>query len=79
MLRFQQNELADRGIQVEAETQAQLPIVMADRNQVKGPFFNIIKNAMRRMPPGVGCGSRRRRDDDYVTVAFGDNGSASNK
>ena len=75
VLRFQQNELADRGIQVEAETQAQLPIVMADRNQVKQVFFNIIKNAMEAMSPGGRLRIAAAADDDYVTVAFGDNGS----
>ena len=45
VLRFQQRELADRGIEVEAETQP-LPKVLADRNQLKQVFFNITKNAM---------------------------------
>ena len=46
VLRFQQGELEDRGIQVEAETPHDLPYVMADRNQLKQVFFNIMKNAV---------------------------------
>jgi len=52
-----------------------LPKVMADRNQVKQVFFNIIKNAMEAMSPGgilrIGAGA----DDDFVRVVFGDTGS----
>jgi two-component system, sporulation sensor kinase E len=79
VLRFQQNELADRGIQVEAETQAQLPIVMADRNQVKQVFFNIIKNAMEAMSPGAGCASRRRRTTTMSPWRLATTAAASNK
>ncbi|MBL9203983.1 MAG: PAS domain-containing protein [Opitutaceae bacterium] len=75
VLRFQQNELEDRGIQVEAETQARLPVVMADRNQVKQVFFNIIKNAMEAMSPGGRLRIGAAADDDFVSVVFGDTGS----
>lgn len=74
VLRFQQRELADRGIAVEAETRA-LPQVLADRNQIKQVFFNITKNAMEAMRPGGRFKIRSRVDDDYVYLLFGDSGS----
>ena len=74
VLRFQQRELADRGIEVEAETGG-LPLVMADRNQLKQVFFNIIKNAMEAMQPGGFLRIRTRADDDYVYLLFADTGS----
>ena len=46
VLRFQQQEFADRGVAVEAETPHALPPIMADRNQLKQVFFNVNKNAM---------------------------------
>jgi two-component system, sporulation sensor kinase E len=75
VLRFQQAELADRGITVEAETTADLPVVMADRNQLKQVFFNVIKNAFEAMQPGGRLHIVTRADDDQVYVMFGDTGS----
>lgn len=74
VLRFQQSELEDRGISVEADI-AELPLVMADRNQVKQVFFNVIKNAMEAMQPGGTLRIKTRADDDHVYVLFADTGS----
>lgn len=75
VLRFQQSELADRGIHVEAETPDELPVVMADRNQLKQVFFNVIKNAVEAMQPGGYLRIRSRADDENVYLLFGDTGS----
>jgi PAS domain S-box-containing protein len=75
VLRFQHRELADRDIHVEAETTAALPAVMADRNQLKQVFFNIVKNAVEAMKPGGRLRIRTRADDDNVYLLFGDTGS----
>lgn len=74
VLRFQQRELADRGIDVEADTQA-LPQVLADKNQIKQVFFNITKNAMEAMRPGGRLKIKMRADDESVYLLFGDSGS----
>ena len=75
VLRFQQREFADRGIVVEAETLDALPLVMADRNQLKQIFFNLTKNAMEAMQPGGKLKIKSRADDDSVFLLFGDSGS----
>ena len=75
VLRFQQGELADRDITVEAETPNDLPTVMADRNQLKQVFFNLIKNAVEAMAPGGKLKIRSRADDDSVFLLFGDSGA----
>ena len=75
VLRFQQRELEDRGIEVEAETSSDLPVVMADRNQLKQVFFNLTKNAMEAMSPGGKLRIRARSDDDNVYLLFGDTGA----
>jgi two-component system, sporulation sensor kinase E len=75
VLKFQKREFADRGIAVEAETPAELPPVMADRNQLKQVFFNITKNAMESMQPGGRLMIKSRADDDSVYLLFGDSGS----
>jgi two-component system, sporulation sensor kinase E len=75
VLRFQQNELSDRGIVVEAEMPEALPRVMADRNQLKQVFFNLTKNALEAMRPGGKLKIRSRADDDSVYLIFGDTGA----
>jgi PAS domain S-box-containing protein len=74
VLRFQAGELRNRRIKVEAETQADLPAVLADRNQLKQVFFNLISNAIEAMEPGGRLKIRSRADDDSVYLMFGDSG-----
>jgi two-component system, sporulation sensor kinase E len=75
VLRFQQREFSDRGITVEAETPDLLPLVMADRNQIKQVFFNLTKNALEAMQPGGRLKIKSRVDDETVFLLFGDSGS----
>jgi PAS domain S-box-containing protein len=75
VLSFQQQEIEDRGITVEAETPADLPVVKADRNQVKQVFFNLVKNALEAMQTGGVLRIRTRVDDDNVYLLFGDTGA----
>lgn len=74
VLRFQHKELENRGVSVEAEAAA-LPVVLADRNQLKQVFFNLTKNAMEAMQPGGKLRIRTRTDDDSVYLLFADTGS----
>lgn len=75
VLSFQARELSDRGISVEGEMPAGTPVIMADRDQLKQVFFNLIKNAMEAMQPGGRLTVRLRADDDSVYVALADTGS----
>ena len=75
VLRFQQREFADRRIAVEVEASGDLPVVMADRNQLKQVFFNLAKNALDAMEPDGRLKIRARADDDSVFLLFGDSGS----
>ena len=75
VLTFQHSELADRGIKVEAVMSPDLPPVMADRNQLKQVFFNLIKNAVEAMQPGGQLKIRSRADDESVFLLFGDSGA----
>ncbi|MDQ5979090.1 MAG: hypothetical protein QG602_2064, partial [Verrucomicrobiota bacterium] len=75
VLHFQERELADRGIAVEVEMPAGTPVIMADRDQLKQVFFNLIKNAMEAMQPGGRLNLKLRADDDSVYVAIADTGS----
>ena len=75
VMRFQAKELADRGLRVEGELPASTPVIMADRNQLKQVFFNLIKNAMEAMPAGGTLALRVRADDDSVFILIADTGS----
>ncbi len=75
VISFQQQELEDRGITVDGELPAGTPVIMADRDQLKQVFFNLIKNAMEAMPPGGRLSVKVRTDDESVYVAVADTGS----
>ncbi|OHE84823.1 MAG: PAS domain-containing sensor histidine kinase, partial [Verrucomicrobia bacterium RIFCSPLOWO2_12_FULL_64_8] len=75
VLRFQARELDNRGIAVEAETAAGLPAILADRNQLKQVFFNVIKNALEAMGPGGKLKIKSRAGDESVFLMIGDSGT----
>lgn len=75
VLRFQAKELENRGLRIEGELPASMPVIMADRNQLKQVFFNLIKNAMEAMPSSGRLSLKVRADDDSVYVAIADTGS----
>lgn len=75
VLSFQAKELEDRGISVGGEMHPGTPLIMADRDQLKQVFFNLIKNAMEAMQPGGRLNLKVRTDDDSVYVAIADTGS----
>ncbi len=74
VLAFQERELADRGVRVEVESPGGLPVVLADKDQVKQVFFNLIKNAAEAMPPGGRLRIEASADEEHVALAFADNG-----
>jgi two-component system, sporulation sensor kinase E len=75
VLRFQAKELEDRGLAVEGELPASTPVIMADRNQLKQVFFNLVKNAMEAMQSGGQLSVRVRADDDSVFIRIADTGA----
>ena len=48
---------------------------MADRNQLKQVFFNVLKNAMEAMEPGGQLHLKTRAGDDSIFLMFGDTGT----
>ncbi len=75
VLRFQGSELENRGIKVEVALPAEPLVILADRNQLKQVFFNLVKNAAEAMQPGGSLRVRSRRDDESLFLLFGDTGS----
>ncbi|MDI1336802.1 MAG: ATP-binding protein [Lacunisphaera sp.] len=74
VLRFQGKEIEDRGLAIDGELPASTPVIMADRNQLKQVFFNLLKNAMEAMPAGGKLSIKVRADDDSVFILIADTG-----
>lgn len=75
VLHFQGSELENRGIKIDIELPAEPMVILADRNQLKQVFFNLVKNAAEAMQPGGVLRVRSRRDDESLYLLFGDTGS----
>jgi PAS domain S-box-containing protein len=74
VLELQRQELEDSGIRVEVNVVHTIPPVMADRQQLKQVFFNLIKNAMEAMTRGGHLRIEARVDDAWAYLAFADTG-----
>jgi signal transduction histidine kinase len=74
VLELQRQELEDSGIRVEVDVVNQPPPVLADRQQLKQVFFNVIKNAMEAMTRGGRLRIEARSDDAWAYLAFADSG-----
>lgn len=75
VLEVLQVEINNRGIQVDIVVKNPLPLVMADRNQIKQAIFNVVKNAMEAMPADGALQISTRNDDEFVYLQFADTGN----
>lgn len=71
---FLQPEIEDRNILVEQELRKDLPLLEADRNQLKQAFYNVIKNAFQAMKAGGILRIRTDTDEQFVSISFADTG-----
>jgi nitrogen fixation/metabolism regulation signal transduction histidine kinase len=65
---------AHPGVHLRAEIDG-IPAVLADRDQVRQVFTNLVKNAIEAMPEGGELEVRWARDDGHVALTFLDSGS----
>ncbi len=73
-VRFLKPEIEDRGILVETEMRADLPLIEVDRTQLKQAFYNVIKNAFQAMKRDGLLRIRTDIDDHFVVLTFEDSG-----
>jgi len=69
------HELEDRDIIVEEDLAANLPTVLADREQIKQVFYNLIRNAAQSMPKHGILRIKIEGNAEWVVISFADNGS----
>jgi len=67
-------DIGERRLEVSVVHDSQLPKVMADPQQMKQVFFNIVKNAMQAMGDGGKLEIRLSADDRDMSIAFKDTG-----
>jgi len=75
VLEFQGKELEDAKISVDMALSEQVPIILGDRNQIKGVFFNILNNARESMSGSGKLKVNVRSDDEFVYIQIGDTGT----
>lgn len=74
VLGVQEALFRDRGINVDVEINPALPTVVADPNQIKQVFFNLVKNAAEAMSSGGILRVQSSSSNDEVTLRFRDEG-----
>ena len=67
-------ELKNHQILVEIDASDSLPVISADRNQIKQVYFNVLKNACEAMERGGTIKVRTRSDDEFVFLQIADSG-----
>ena len=73
-LEFLRPELESAGIGVDVSLDSTVPIVQADRNQLKQVFFNLLKNARQAMRTGGTIKIFTSSDDEFVFLRIADSG-----
>lgn len=73
-LNFMRTEIENRGIKVDLDLPAVIPLILGDRDQLLQASYNIVKNAMQAMPDGGTLTISVFADDVYVHVRFTDTG-----
>jgi len=74
-LRVMKSDIGEHRIEVAVVHDSKLPAVMADPQQMKQVFFNIVKNAMQAMNDGGRLEIRLAADDRDLSIAFKDTGT----
>ena len=68
-------QLDNRDVLVEMELAKNMPLVRADRDQLRQAFFNVMKNSLEATDRGGMLGVRTELSDAHFLVSFQDNGS----
>jgi two-component system, sporulation sensor kinase E len=69
-----EESLITNKIEINVEVDSQPPVVLADINQIKQVFYNVLKNAMEAMPRGGFIKIKPRSDDEFVYIMIADTG-----
>ncbi|MCP4177914.1 MAG: PAS domain-containing protein [bacterium] len=75
-VRFMSNEFEEHNIDIDSNFPKVLPYILADSNQLKQVFFNLLKNAMQAMPSGgiINIKAVLDKDKDCIKLSIADTG-----
>jgi two-component system, sporulation sensor kinase E len=73
-VRFFATQIEDLDIVVKQELRSDLPMIQADRDQMKQAFYNVIKNSLEAMKRRGVLRIRTDMDDSHIYVKFVDTG-----
>ncbi len=68
------DQMEQLGVRVRVSLPGQIPLVLADRNQVKQALFNVLKNALEAMDRGGDLFLNLASDDEWVKLTVRDTG-----
>ncbi len=68
------DQLQQLGVRVAVDVSEGIPLILADRNQVKQALFNVMKNALEAMDRGGDIFINFSVDDEWVILAVKDTG-----
>jgi len=68
------DQLKQLGVRVAVDVSEDIPLISADRNQVKQALFNVLKNALEAMDRGGDIFINFSIDDEWVILAVKDTG-----
>jgi len=74
VLSFLKHELKNMDVKVDLIITDLPPEVLADREQIRQTFFNVIKNSMEAMSQGGSLKISTQVDDEFVSIYFADTG-----
>ena len=68
------DQLQQLGVRVAVDVSNDIPLILADRNQVKQALFNVMKNALEAMDRGGDIFINFSADDEWVILSVKDTG-----
>ncbi len=74
VLEVEENLFQERNVEVLVDLDSLPPPVLADPDQIKQVFLNVLKNAVEAMPGGGSIRVRWRKDSNHVFLLFADTG-----
>lgn len=73
-MHFMRMEIENKSIHIEADWGENIPMILADPDQLKQAFYNIMKNAVNAMPDGGTLAVICQTDEENVKINFQDSG-----